>query len=152
MYTCCTKACFRMNKTVCIIGKCGERQYKIYPLCSLWGLGTDTNCSSYDRVFEFHGLNNKATDKTVSPSILKYGLPLTNSICIMLATAYNEGYRHIIIERCPMTAKEEYISQARAVSYICGWLVAKGVIVEWLDSHIDFNFLYQSKTATIKKT
>lgn len=128
-------------KTVVIHGR-GKSTFAYNGEAEHWGLGVDTSGMKFDRVFELHGLSSTATDTKVSDKILKLGLPLANSMCIMVVTAWVEGFAHIVIQNSPLAIKEEYISQARALSYICGYLAAKGLTIEWLDSRIEFDKVY----------
>ena len=51
-----------------------------------------------------------------------------------------EGYTEIKIIGSPMEAKSEYIEQRPALAYICGYLNAKGIKVDWVDGPKNINY------------
>lgn len=98
----------------------------------IWMLGTDARAGG-DKYFELHGIpvNHENVIYELPEKIYRLGLPINNSICALLVHAYLLGYKKISVIGAPMDAKNEYLQQKPAVAYICGWLFAKGVTVEW---------------------
>lgn len=102
----------------------------------VWTVGTHKYANA-DKYFEFHGLAIKHKGEVVKDfpkGLEELGLPLNNSICIMLAHACEHyDFEEIRIIGSPMLAKEEYISQRAALAYIVGYYTGKGKKVIWED-------------------
>lgn len=103
----------------------------------IWCLGTDSR-NNADRYYEFHGIevDKRQMIKSPDPLVRKFSkiLPLNNSIAIMLIEAYIEGYSEIVLTGCPMEATEELKKQKPCVAMVVGFLLGKGVLIEWDNS------------------
>lgn len=126
--------------TLTILGKGDFKEEDI--IGTLWTVGTHEHDA--DSYFEYHGIEykNRQMIREISDKVKKLGLPLNNSVSIMLAEAYIQGFTKIRILGCSMEFTEEYITQARSVAYTVGFLVSKGLFVEWYDSKLDFENIY----------
>lgn len=107
----------------------------------IWMMGTDSRAGG-DKYFELHGIkvNHSNVMYELPDVVYRLDLPINNSICALLVYAYLEGYKKISIIGAPMDASHEYLQQKPAVAYICGWLKAKGVNVEWAYGPTNTNY------------
>lgn len=123
-------------KPLVILGK-GECEYTIQQMhdkgFEVWTVGTFEGDGA-DRYYEWHGIENGREVIRAYPDYLrKYeGLPLNNSISNMLIIAYEEGYKHIELLGCQMASKEEYLNQRAAVGMVVGFLMGKGLELNWI--------------------
>lgn len=101
----------------------------------IWMCGVDHR-EGGDRYFEFHGLEVKSgrnVYRNYPDYLYKSPVPLNNSLSNMLMIAYHEGYKNIKVMGAPMSIKSEYIYQARGMSMVIGYLIAKGLNVKWTE-------------------
>ena len=122
-------------KELLIIGK-APIQYQVYDLKTkkneVWMLGTDER-EGADVYYELHGIkvNHPNTVYSLPDEVYRFGLPINSSIGALLVYAYIKGYKRITLIGAPMDATHEYAMQKPAVACIIGWLMAKGVKVDW---------------------
>jgi len=107
----------------------------------IWMMGTDDRVGG-DIYFELHGIhvNHPHTVYSLPDEVYEQNLPINNSICALLVYAYLQGYKNISIIGAPMDANHEYLQQKPAVAYVCGWLKAHDVIVEWAYGPTNTNY------------
>lgn len=107
----------------------------------LWMCGTDVR-EGADLYFELHGLPCKHSNvqREVDPEVYSFGLPINNSISVMLMTAYLKGYKKIDILGSPLDANHEYLKQRPALACVVGFLMAKGLKVNWVDMPENENY------------
>lgn len=132
-------------------GKRGADARDDWPGCEVWTVGTH-RISNADRYYEFHGIDvsGRMMTRGISPDAERLGmiLPLNNSVSAMLAEAYIEGYRDIRVAGCPMIASDEYVTQARSVAMVIGFLRgvsyaqgrARQMRVVWDDEPVHLNY------------
>lgn len=119
-----------------ILGK-GDCEFSVEQIklkgCEVWTVGTN-DVKGCDRYYEWHGIDTDNDCIRDYPEYLKkyYGLPLNNSISNMLLIAYEEGYKHIELLGCQMLAKEEYVNQRTALGMVAGFLMGKGLEINWI--------------------
>jgi len=120
-------------------GKAGIDAKVDYPDCDVWTVGTH-KIANADRYYEFHGINvpgrEMVRNVSTQTELMAELIPLNNSVCIMLAEAYFEGYTDIEILGSPMTARDEYLKQRTALAMCIGYirgLTQENVHIEWPD-------------------
>ena len=98
----------------------------------LWMCGTDCR-EGADRYFEFHGIkvNHENVTTELPKEVYELGLPVNNTICVLLAYAFICGYKKVSVVGAPMNATHEYIEQRPALAYVIGYLNASGMKIEW---------------------
>lgn len=103
----------------------------------VWSVGR-TSLLGADRYYELHGLacREPRYDYRRIPvsQIRLLGLPMINSVCVMLAHAIVEN-RHTQIEllATPLRAGGERVDQRPAVAFLVGYARARGFRVVWED-------------------
>ena len=127
-------------------GKAGIDVKVDYPDCEVWTVGTH-KIKNADRYYEFHGLDvpgrEMVRDVSTDTKLLGVLLSLNNSVCVMLAEAYFEGYKHIEILGSPMIARDEYLKQRAALAMCIGYirgLTHENVHIEWPDEPERVNY------------
>ena len=139
------KECQSSQRSKLLITGCANDQYPTEQIkekgYELWMLGIDKRPGA-DRYFELHGLPGYHAEATreLPAEVYESGLPINNSICALLVYAWQSGYTEIKIIGSPMEAKSEYIEQRPALAYICGFLNAKGIKVNWVDGPKNINY------------
>jgi hypothetical protein len=136
-----TKA--RINKKLVILGKAPVKGKQCidakvdFPDCEVWTVGTH-KIKNADRYYEFHGLEvagrKMVRDVWSEVKSLADLIPLNNSVSVMLAQAYFEGYTNIEILGSPMIARDEYIRQRAALAMCIGYIRGisrETVHIEW---------------------
>lgn len=132
-------------------GKAGNDAKIDYPDCEVWTVGTH-KIKNADRYYEFHGLSvsgrEMVRDVQSEVKVAADLIPLNNSICVMLAEAYFEGYTDIEILGSPMIARDEYLRQRAALAMCIGYfrgLSQENVIIKWPDEpeKVDYFSAYQ---------
>ena len=120
-------------------GKAGIDAKVDYPDCEVWTVGTH-KIKNADRYYEFHGIDvpgrEMVRDVSTDTKLMGTLLPLNNSVCIMLAEAYFEGYTDIAILGSPMIARDEYLKQRAALAMCIGYirgLTHENVHIKWPD-------------------
>lgn len=112
----------------------------------IWALRTGVIWGA-DRYWDFHGMEfpeptYRFKDIPID-RLHSIGLPLSNSICILVAYAvYTRDYDEIIIKGSPLRATE-YKNRRTDLAFIVGWARGKGVRVHWEEAGIDFINIYQ---------
>lgn len=145
-----------MNKLI-ILGKAPVKGKQCldakvdFPDYEVWTVGTH-KIKNADRYYEFHGLSvpgrEMVRDVWSEVKSLAELIPLNNSVCVMLAQAYVEGYTHIEILGSPMVARDEYIRQRTALGICIGYirgLTHENVYIKWPDepAKVDYFERYQ---------
>jgi len=113
--------------------------------CECWALGVG-KVEGADRYYELHGLPCKdpcyRMEDIPIAALHRIGLPLTNSICIMLAHAVLEGrFSSITIKGSPLRARE-YKDRQADLAFICGYAKGCGSSIRWEESSMDFINVY----------
>lgn len=134
------------SKYLAIVGNARTVQPEELEGYEVWALGTG-NYEKADRYYEFHGLPCKEPTFRMNnipiDALHREGLPLMNSICIMLAEAiYSGWFYEIKLVGCPLRDKTEYIAQKPAVAFLVGLAKGKGIRVSWEQSGLDFINVY----------
>ena len=134
-------------------GKQGEDAKIDYPDCEVWTVGTH-KIKNADRYYEFHGLDvpghTMVRDVISEVKTCAELIPLNNSVSVMLAEAFFEGYKHITILGSPMIARDEYLKQRSALAMCTGYfrgMSHESVFIEWPDEPEKVNYfeVYQEK-------
>lgn len=127
-------------------GKAGIDAKIDYPDCEVWTVGTH-KIKNADRYYEFHGIDVPGREmvRSVSSKVETCAelLPLNNSVCVMLAEAYFEGYTDIEILGSPMIARDEYLKQRAALAMCIGYfrgMSHENVHIEWPDEPEKVNY------------
>lgn len=117
-----------------------------FPDYEVWTVGTH-KIKNADRYYEFHGLEvagrEMVRDVCSEVKTLARCIPLNNSVSVMLAQAFFEGYEHIEILGSPMIAKHEYITQRAALAMCIGYLRGmsqENVFIKWPDEPEKINY------------
>ena len=87
-------------------------------------------------------------DVSTQTKLMAELLPLNNSVCVMLAEAYFEGYTDIEILGSPMIARDEYLRQRAALAMCIGYIrgmTQENVYIKWPDEpeKVDYFKAYQ---------
>ena len=111
----------------------------------VWSVGR-TSLLCADRYYELHGLacREPRYDYRRIPvsQIRQLGLPMVNSVCVMLAHAIVENrHTHIHLVATPLRAGGERVDQRPAVAFLVGYAKAQGFQVFWEDGP-DFTTTY----------
>ena len=132
-------------------GKAGKDAKVDYPGCEVWTVGTH-KIKNADRYYEFHGIDvpgrEMVRDVSTQTKLMAELLPLNNSVCVMLAEAYFEGYTDIEILGSPMIARDEYLRQRAALAMCIGYIrgmTQENVYIKWPDEpeKVDYFKAYQ---------
>lgn len=113
----------------------------------VWALGSGKIVGA-DRYYELHGLpcaepTYRFKDIPID-EIHAIGLPLSNSICIMVAHAVMENrFDNICIKGSPLRA-HEYRDKQADLAFICGWAKGRGVHIYWEGSTLDMIHIYMN--------
>ena len=117
-----------------------------FPDCEVWTVGTH-KIEHADRYYEFHGLEvagrEMVRDVWSEVKLLGLLIPLNNSISVMLAQAYFEDYKDIVILGSPMIAKDEYLKQRSALAMCIGYIRGisrETVHIEWPEEPEKLNY------------
>lgn len=117
-----------------------------YPDCEVWTVGTH-KIKNADRYYEFHGLDvpgrTMVRDVISEVKTCAELIPLNNSVSVMLAEAFFEGYKHITILGSPMIARDEYLKQRSALAMCIGYfrgMSHESVFIEWPDEPEKVNY------------
>lgn len=107
----------------------------------VWCCGTESRDGA-DLYVELHGIkvNRDNVLYELPEEVYLQGLPVNNTISALLIFAYLKGYTNIAILGAPMTGSDEYIEQRSGVAWVCGWLEAKGIIIDWKDKPVNVNY------------
>ena len=119
-----------------------EEELKGY---EIWALGTSKIVGA-DRYYELHGLPSaeptyRFKDIPID-ELHAIWLPLSNSICIMVAHAVFEGRFESICVRGSPLRSYEYRDKQADLAFICGWAKGKGVHIYWEGSTLDIIHIY----------
>jgi len=111
----------------------------------VWALGVG-KVEGADRYYELHGLESKTPcyrmEDIPIEALHRIGLPLTNSICIMLAHAVLDGrFSYICIKGSPLRARE-YKDRQADLAFICGYAKGRGISIQWEESGLDLINIY----------
>ena len=111
-----------------------------------WGLKTGS-VPNLDMYWDFHGIPFTGVVHNIEEipieKLHKEGLPLMNSICILLAHAiYSGNYSMIQLKGCPLRDKTEYIRQKPALAFLVGLAKGRGIKIHWEQSGLDFIHIY----------
>ena len=127
-------------------GKAGVDAKVDYPDCEVWTVGTH-KIKNADRYYEFHGLEVPGREmvRDVSNEVKIYAkfIPLNNSVSVMLAEAFFEGYKDITILGSPMIARDEYLKQRAALAMCIGYfrgMSHESVYIKWPDEPEKVNY------------
>lgn len=145
-----------MNKLIIlgkapVQGKAGIDAKIDYPDCEVWTVGTH-KIENADRYYEFHGIDvpgrEMVRDVISEVKTCAELIPLNNSVSVMLAEAFFEGYADIEILGSPMIARDEYLKQRAALAMCIGYfrgMSHENVHIKWPDEpeHIDYFKAYQ---------
>lgn len=110
-----------------------------FPDYEVWTVGTH-KINNADRYYEFHGLD--VPGRTVVRDVISEVktcaelIPLNNSVSVMLAEAFFEGYKDITILGSPMIARDEYLKQRAALAMCIGYfrgMSHESVYIKWPD-------------------
>lgn len=102
----------------------------------VWTVGT-SDIVGANRYYEFHKDIPKRPDRKflgwgdIAVGVPSIGLPLVNSVCIMLIQAWMEGYQNIHILGSPLVYGEEYTKERPALAMCVGYLRGKGAQIYW---------------------
>ena len=133
-----------MNKLIIlgkapVQGKAGIDAKIDYPDCEVWTVGTH-KIENADRYYEFHGIDvpgrEMVRDVISEVKTCAELIPLTNSVSVMLAEAFVEGYTESEILGSPMIARDEYLKQRAALAMCIGYfrgMSHEDVHIEWPD-------------------
>lgn len=120
-------------------GKAGIDAKIDYPDCEVWTVGTH-KIENADRYYEFHGIDvpgrEMVRDVISEVKTCAELIPLNNSVSVMLAEAFFEGYTDIEILGSPMIARDEYLKQRAALAMCIGYfrgMSHEDVHIEWPD-------------------
>ena len=127
-------------------GKAGEDAKVDYPDYEVWTVGTH-KIKNADRYYEFHGLDvpgrEMVRDVISEVKTCAKLIPLNNSVSVMLAEAFFEGYKDITILGSSMVARDEYLQQRAALAMCIGYIRGVshgGVSIEWPDEPEKVNY------------
>ena len=127
-------------------GKTGIDAKVDYPDCEVWTAGTH-KIKNADRYYEFHGLDVSGREmvRDVSSEVKTCAelIPLNNSVSVMLAEAFFEGYKDITILGSPMIARDEYLKQRAALAMCIGYfrgMSHESVYIVWPDEPEKVNY------------
>ena len=127
-------------------GKAGIDAKIDYPDCEVWTVGTH-KIENADRYYEFHGIDvpgrEMVRDVISEVKTCAELLPLNNSVSVMLAEAFFEGYTDIEILGSPMIARDEYLKQRAALAMCIGYfrgMSQENVCIKWPDEPEKVNY------------
>ena len=127
-------------------GKAGIDAKVDYPDYEVWTVGTH-KIKNADRYYEFHGLDvpgrEMVRDVISEVKTCAELIPLNNSVSVMLAEAFFEGYEDITILGSPMIARDEYLKQRAALAMCIGYfrgMSHENVHIEWPDEPEKVNY------------
>lgn len=127
-------------------GKAGVDAKVDYPDCEVWTVGTH-KIKNADRYYEFHGLDvpgrEMVRDVISEVKTCAELIPLNNSVSVMLAEAFFEGYKDITILGSPMIARDEYLKQRAALAMCIGYfrgMSHENVYIKWPDEPDKVNY------------
>jgi len=111
----------------------------------VWSVGI-TKLERCNRYYELHGLESKAPKFTYREvplsKIRALGLPLKNTICVMLACAIVENrHKNIKILASPLATSAERVAERPAVAFLIGYAMAMGFNIFWEDGP-DMKIIY----------
>jgi len=111
----------------------------------VWSVGI-TKLEQCNRYYELHGLESKAPKFTYRDvplsKIHALGLPLKNTVCVMLACAIVENrHKNIKLLATPLMASSERIAERPSVAFLVGYAKALGFNIFWEDG-ININGIY----------
>ena len=127
-------------------GKTGIDAKVDYPDYEVWTVGTHKTKNA-DRYYAFHGLDvpgrEMVRDVISEVKTCAELIPLNNSVSVMLAEAFFEGYEDITILGSPMIARDEYLKQRAALAMCIGYfrgMSHENVHIEWPDEPEKVNY------------
>ena len=111
----------------------------------VWSVGK-TTLPKCNRYYELHGLecpHPRFTYREVPLSKIRaLGLPLKNTICVMLACAIVENrHKNIKILASPLATSAERVAERPAVAFLIGYAKAMGFNIFWEDGP-DMKIIY----------
>ena len=127
-------------------GKAGIDAKVDFPDCEVWTVGTH-KIKNADRYYAFHGLGiagrEMVRDVISEVKTCAKLIPLNNSVSVMLAEAFFEGYKDIEILGSPMVARDEYMVQRAALAMCIGYfrgMSHESVYIKWPDEPEKVNY------------